>query len=115
MRTGFESSPFRSAGILVNGTLRSSGACAPRKPDAPAAEPASEAGGYTVPTRVPFWKRAIFSLLWLPDDRQGFIGPAVRAARSLLRRGDIVYTTAPPFSMHLVGLRLGLGKDLLGR
>ncbi len=61
-------------------------------------------------TRVPFWKRAIFSLLWLPDDRQGFIGPAVRAARTLLRRGDIVYTTAPPFSMHLVGLRLASAR-----
>ncbi len=80
------------------------------KPDAPSAERTTEAGAYTVPATVPFWKRAIFSVLWLPDDRQGFIGPAVRAARAQLRRGDIVYTTAPPFSMHLAGLRLASAR-----
>jgi glycosyltransferase involved in cell wall biosynthesis len=59
---------------------------------------------HTIPSRTPFWKRAIFSLLWLPDDRQGFIIPAVRAARAHLRGpAAILYTTAPPFSTLLAG------------
>ena len=59
------------------------------------------------PNRVPAWKRHLMSLMWLPDDRTGFILPALRAARRELRHGiDLVYTTAPPFSAHLVGLAL---------
>ena len=57
------------------------------------------------PTRVAVWKRFLCSLMWLPDDRQGFIVPALRMIRSL--RGepiDVVYTTCPPYSPHLVGL-----------
>jgi glycosyltransferase involved in cell wall biosynthesis len=58
-----------------------------------------------VPTSVPRWKRLLFSLLWLPDDRQGFVWPAFRMARSLAASApfDVVYTSAPPFSTHLVG------------
>lgn len=57
--------------------------------------------------RVPGWKRHLLSLLWIPDDRQGFVGPAVARARRIIRSGvDLLYTTAPPFSDHLVGLAL---------
>ena len=57
------------------------------------------------PIRVAAWKRFVFSLMWLPDDRQGFILPALRAIRSLGREPiDVVYTTCPPYSPHLVGL-----------
>ena len=57
------------------------------------------------PIRVAAWKRFVFSLMWLPDDRQGFILPAVRTIRSLGREPiDVVYTTCPPYSPHLVGL-----------
>ena len=78
--------------------------------------PASAAGattgsqapsGYARPTRMPTWKRLIFSLLWLPDSQQGFVGPAIRAARSSLQGPQtVIYTTAPPFSVHLAGLWL---------
>ena len=52
---------------------------------------------------LPAWKRWIFSLIWLPDPRQGFIPPAVW---SILKEGqcDLVYTSGPPFSVHLAGL-----------
>ena len=61
---------------------------------------------------VPHWKRWIFSLIWLPDDRQGYIVPAVwRAMRHSAGRPDLIYTTAPPFSVHLAGLLL---KGLTG-
>jgi Glycosyl transferase 4-like domain len=67
---------------------------------------------WTPPTRVPGWKRLLFSLLWLPDDRQGFMLPAWGKARSLVQAGaGLVYTTAPPYSPHLVGLAL---KSMMG-
>lgn len=58
---------------------------------------------------VPTWKRYLLSMIWVPDDRQGFIPAALRRSVPLVRRGvDLVYTTAPPFSDHLVGLALKL-------
>src|SRR5258705_12511667 len=59
------------------------------------------------PDHVPFWKRQLLSLFWLPDDRTGFVIPALLAALGQVRKGvDLVYTTVPPFSGHLVGLVL---------
>jgi len=59
------------------------------------------------PTHVATWQRLLFSLLWLPDDRQGFVLPAWRKALGLVRAGArLVYSTAPPYSPHLVGLAL---------
>lgn len=57
---------------------------------------------------VPLWKRAIFSMLWLPDDQQGFIPAAIARARRVHRdrRFDLLLTTAPPFSTHLAGLAI---------
>lgn len=77
-----------------------------RRQDSPAAGTGTEEAAYTLPPRVTFLKRVIASLMWLPDDYQGFINPAVGVARPLLQPGDIVYTTAPPYSVHLAGLRL---------
>ncbi|MEO8199504.1 MAG: glycosyltransferase family 4 protein [Gemmatimonadota bacterium] len=71
-------------------------------------ETEAQAGSsYIIPARVPLWKRAIFSLMLLPDHHQGFIRPAIRASLPLLRQpGSILYTTAPPFSVHLAGWML---------
>lgn len=58
-------------------------------------------------TAIPRWKRYLVSLFLLPDDRQGFIPPAVLACLQIHRRCsgvDLVYTTAPPFSVHVAGL-----------
>lgn len=69
-------------------------------------EPAAEESAGR-PAHVAGWKRQIFALLWLPDDRQGFVPPAIRAARRAFPGGpDLVYTSAPPFSAHLAGLWL---------
>jgi len=63
--------------------------------------------GWTPPMQVPGWKRLLDSLQWLPDDKQGFILPAWRKARGLVRDGArLIYSTAPPYSAHLVGLAL---------
>jgi glycosyltransferase involved in cell wall biosynthesis len=57
--------------------------------------------------RVLAWKRYLVSALWVPDEMQGFIVPALLRSRALFRRGvDLVYTTSPPHSDHLVGLLL---------
>jgi len=63
--------------------------------------------GWAPEAYVAGWKRLLSSLLWLPDDRQGFVIPAWRTARRLVRGGArLVYSTAPPYSPHLVGLAL---------
>jgi glycosyltransferase involved in cell wall biosynthesis len=54
------------------------------------------------------WKRLILSLLLLPDDLQGFIPPAVTHVLRHVRGADLVYTTSPPATAHLVGLVLKL-------
>lgn len=48
------------------------------------------------------------SLIAVPDAQVGWIGPATRAGRQLLSgwRPDLVYSTALPFSSHVVAARL---------
>ena len=61
---------------------------------------------------IPLWKRHLLAALRTPDSFQGFILPAITRALPILREGiDLVYTTAPPFSDHLIGLAL---KQLTG-
>jgi glycosyltransferase involved in cell wall biosynthesis len=60
---------------------------------------------WTPPQHTPFLKRQLASALWLPDDRQGWILPAARSALRLARAGaDLIYSTAPPFSVHLAAM-----------
>ena len=59
------------------------------------------------PSATSVLTRYLLSLLWLPDEHQGFIPPAVWACWDIHRRCgkvDLLYTTAPPFSAHLAGL-----------
>ena len=51
-------------------------------------------------------RRLVLALLWLPDDEQRFILPALREVRRFAGDGALVYTTAPPWSAHVVGLLL---------
>lgn len=61
----------------------------------------------SVPAQTAMWKRHLFALLWLPDDQQGLIAPAVRRGRALVQEGvQLLYTSGPPFSLHLAGLLL---------
>ncbi len=63
-------------------------------------------GGEELGNAAAAWKRYVLSPLWLPDEHQGFIPPALWEAWRIYRRGgaDLLYTTAPPFSAHLAGL-----------
>jgi len=53
-------------------------------------------------------KRFILSLLWLPDDRTGWIVPAVINGFKLIKKYNIktVVTTSPPHSVQIIGLLL---------
>jgi glycosyltransferase involved in cell wall biosynthesis len=75
--------------------------------EAPPSTTDPDAGGraWVPPERVPFIKRQISAAMWLPDDHQGWIRPAARKATDLIRGGvNVLYSTAPPFSVHLAGL-----------
>ncbi len=69
-------------------------------------EQKSQESGWKGPEHVSRIRRWLGALTWFPDDRQGFIGPATRAVATLMRGNgsDVLYTTAPPFSDHVVGL-----------
>lgn len=73
-----------------------------------AGNPASPTGKkWTAP--APGWKRFLLSLMWFPDDRHGFVIPALLVSLTQIVKGvNVVYTTVPPFSTYLVGLGLRL-------
>jgi|SRR6185437_9014675 len=55
----------------------------------------------------PWWRRFVRSLTVLPDADRGFILPAIRAGRAAIHDGaSVLVTTAPPWSVHIVGLLL---------
>ena len=57
---------------------------------------------------APAWARRLQQLARWPDDKFGFVRPAVRAASRLLteRPYDLIWTTSPPPSVHRVGLTI---------
>lgn len=96
--------PLRSARQVVT-ALKSRWSL--RRLRRPQRDEASQVTPWVPPTKVPVWKRLVSSLMWLPDDRVGFILPAWRACWSVgLDKIDLVYTTCPPYSPHLLGLLL---------
>jgi hypothetical protein len=54
------------------------------------------------------WARTLKGWLHWPDDKRGFAARAVSRARNLMRERavDIVWTSSPPPSIHLAGMRL---------
>lgn len=56
--------------------------------------------------RRSYWKDLVYSLMWLPDDRQGWIPPAVVRVLAAIRRErpDALLVTSPPHSAQVVGL-----------
>ena len=72
------------------------------------------AGAVTVPEAtvpleertLPAWKRRLFSMLFLPDDQQGFVLSATVRALPRMRSADLLYTTGPVISTHIAGLLL---------
>lgn len=61
--------------------------------------------------------RRVLRLFMYPDNKRGWIDPAVEEGRELIREKDIevIFSTAPPFSNHIIGKRLSreTGKPLV--
>ena len=53
---------------------------------------------------VPWIKRFIISMIWLPDDRQGWVPFGLWRCLKLLPAYRLVYSTSPPWSTHLIPL-----------
>lgn len=75
--------------------------------------PKSADGGQHV-LKVPLLRRIEYSLNWTPDDKIGWVVPAVIRAVKIIRRYDVeaIYSSGPPWTCHLVGLLL---KKLTGK
>jgi glycosyltransferase involved in cell wall biosynthesis len=68
----------------------------------------SPVGGVQHPSRL---RREVRSLLVAPDLSRGLIGPMARKVSELLAEGPaVVYSTAPPFSVHLAAWRAKRGQ-----
>ncbi|MGE0553653.1 MAG: glycosyltransferase [Gemmatimonadales bacterium] len=70
-------------------------------------EQAAPAETWQPPRELAPWRRWLFSLFWLPDDKQGFIWRGAQAAIEELRRygpNALLYSTSPPHSTHVAGL-----------
>lgn len=52
--------------------------------------------------------RRISRLFYYPDNKKGWIEPALEKARHIIREKkiDVIFSTAPPFSNHIIGARL---------
>jgi glycosyltransferase involved in cell wall biosynthesis len=68
-------------------------------------EPPLEEASSRPPSALTRW---LFSLCWLPDDRTGWLPPAVTAGWRLCRqqRIDAIVSSGPPHTAHLVALSL---------
>lgn len=60
------------------------------------------------------WFSAVSQFLFVPDNKIGWYPVAVRAGRELLRDStfDAIFSTAPPYSAHLVGRHLSRRSGL---
>ncbi|MGQ9525657.1 MAG: glycosyltransferase family 4 protein [Armatimonadota bacterium] len=77
------------------------------------------AAGYAAPdaASISGLRRALYALMWLPDDRHGWLIPAtVAGVQGVLRhRPRVIYTSGPPWTCHLVGLAVAVltGRPLV--
>ncbi|HTL06314.1 MAG TPA: hypothetical protein VL241_11240 [Gemmatimonadales bacterium] len=75
-----------------------------------AASPATGGGTPSAPRDLPSpgpLRRLLLAALGIPDDANYSIGAFARVGREALGAGaDLLYSTAPPFSLHLSALRL---------
>lgn len=82
--------------------------------DGPLAGVGADGGdpSWTPPAEISVARRFVLSLLAVPDGQQGWVPPAVAAGLLSIAGGiDVIYTTAPPYSVHVAGLLL---KTLTG-
>jgi len=62
-----------------------------------------------IPEKIASLLRQVSSFFWLPDNKTGWINPAVTKAEELWanERFDLIFSTAAPYSNHLIAAALG--------
>jgi glycosyltransferase involved in cell wall biosynthesis len=108
-RTGMIESIRFLFGNVRKGAVQLLKKAGPSDGDAFASAPAGHAteSARTAPARrnpSEAMKRFILSLVWCPDDRQGWIPFAVPTCLALARRYPLIYSSSPPYSASLVPL-----------
>lgn len=68
----------------------------------------SDARKVEIPDSVARYLRAISQFFWLPDNKIGWIKPALKQADKIIAKEniDLIYSTAPPYSNHLIAAKL---------
>ncbi len=67
-----------------------------------------------LPSNMQRWLRRMSYGLMLPDNKKGWIEPAVEKGRHLIEEKniDLIFSTAPPYSNHCIAARLKQDTDL---
>ena len=60
------------------------------------------------------WLQRWSQLVFIPDNKIGWMRPALQAGRKLLSEKpfDLIFSSAPPYTAHLIGMRLSQEFDL---
>lgn len=66
--------------------------------------PGKKSGIGMMPERVQDFLRYLSSFIYIPDNKKGWISPALEKALEIIQKHniDLVYSTAPPYSNHLI-------------
>jgi len=63
-----------------------------------------------IPEKLASILRSISQFFWIPDNKTGWIKPALEKARQIINSTDVdidlIYSTAPPYSNHLIAAQL---------
>lgn len=63
-----------------------------------------------IPEKLAAILRSISHFFWIPDNKTGWIKPALKKARQIINSPDsdidLIYSTAPPYSNHLIAAQL---------
>jgi len=61
-----------------------------------------------LPDKIKKGLRSLTSIFMLPDNKKGWIEPALQQARDIIKEKNIqaIFSTAPPYSNHLIAARL---------
>lgn len=61
-----------------------------------------------LPSKVEHILRSISTFFWLPDNKKGWINPAIEKAREIIntKKVDLIFSTAPPYSNLIIADRL---------
>jgi glycosyltransferase involved in cell wall biosynthesis len=62
-----------------------------------------------IPESIKVLLRSVNSWFYFPDNKKGWIKPAIEKCKDLIPNNniDVIFSTAPPYSNHIIAIRLG--------